>query len=321
MRARRPWFDKLSDQAPNRMVARKNAPGRNRTYDLALRRRALYPLSYRRGRRSVPPVATLPGVEALVRYRKLIVWLVMACAATAGGVAFAVTHISPPPTPRESAPTARSASEPPAIAAADRRQIDGTLDAFLASAVERRDPGASFALATPALRAGKTRAQWAAGHIPVMPYQAANPDAHDYRITYVNGGQLGLELLLHPAPGYDMGAIAFSVRMKRLGGRWLVDTFYPNAVFAKEGEGSNIRAVPDLGPLAGTRVQERADRSTLWIVFPLAVLGLPLLGALAFFALSFVRSARRRRSPPEERVLVDWGSLRDSQGNARRRGE
>ena len=39
---------------------REDAPGRNRTYDLALRRRTLYPLSYRREAVSLPPGRSPP---------------------------------------------------------------------------------------------------------------------------------------------------------------------------------------------------------------------------------------------------------------------
>jgi hypothetical protein len=249
-------------------------------------------------------------VEALARHRKLIAWVAVSLAAAGGVVAFAVTHISPPPSP--GAPTtAAPAKAAPQIAASDRRQIDGTLDAFVASAVERRDPARAYALATPGLRAGKTRAAWASGQIPVMPYKSSNANAHGYRITYATGDQLGLELLLHPAARYDMGPIAFTVRMKRIGGRWLVDTFYPNAIFAKQGERANIRAEPDLGPLVGTQVQERQRLSNLWILVPLAVLSLPALGAVAFAGLSLVRSARRRRTPVTDRPLVDWGAMRE----------
>src|SRR6476469_8781459 len=38
----------LSEGSKTLMVDRESAPGRNRTYGLALRRRTLYPLSYRR---------------------------------------------------------------------------------------------------------------------------------------------------------------------------------------------------------------------------------------------------------------------------------
>jgi hypothetical protein len=109
--------------------------------------------------------------------------------------------------------------------------------------------------------------------------------------------------------------------MKRLHGRWLVDTFYPNAMFAKEGDRSNIKAEPDLGPLAGTRVSERPGLSPLWIALPLAVLGLPVVGALAFLAISLARSARRRSSPQDERAMINWGSLRESQPPGRHPAE
>src|SRR3954465_5744771 len=52
------------------MRAVRNAPGRNRTCDLALRRRALYPLSYwRRGEASLPAVGRwyVPAVDVSTR--------------------------------------------------------------------------------------------------------------------------------------------------------------------------------------------------------------------------------------------------------------
>src|SRR3954465_8322455 len=51
----------------------RSAPGRNRTYDLALRRRTLYPLSYRRGGSSLPPAAgaTAHGATRLGYARRM----------------------------------------------------------------------------------------------------------------------------------------------------------------------------------------------------------------------------------------------------------
>src|SRR5688500_6212666 len=46
----------LAPRARLRQRKRGHAPGRNRTCDLALRRRTLYPLSYRRAQRSLPAV-------------------------------------------------------------------------------------------------------------------------------------------------------------------------------------------------------------------------------------------------------------------------
>lgn len=55
-RARKPSSGALRNQKSGRFQAFRNAPGRIRTYDLPLRRRTLYPLSYGRvrGEISVP---------------------------------------------------------------------------------------------------------------------------------------------------------------------------------------------------------------------------------------------------------------------------
>jgi hypothetical protein len=50
----------LSERPKSLMNTGLYAPGRNRTYDLALRRRTLYPLSYRRGRVILPVPSPAP---------------------------------------------------------------------------------------------------------------------------------------------------------------------------------------------------------------------------------------------------------------------
>src|SRR6266550_7464302 len=51
--------------AQRRRMSFGYAPGRNRTCDLALRRRTLYPLSYRRGRISVAPMEVTARISTL----------------------------------------------------------------------------------------------------------------------------------------------------------------------------------------------------------------------------------------------------------------
>src|SRR5919198_6671942 len=108
------------------------------------------------------------------RSGRLLRYLVVA--GLAGLVAAAVLvdrSPSPPTTPGK--PLSKDTETP--LTAADRRGIDHALDVFLRSAVERRDVARSYDVVTPALRGGKTRAQWTANHLPVMPYQAREPDA------------------------------------------------------------------------------------------------------------------------------------------------
>ena len=58
------------------------------------------------------------------------------------------------------------------MTAARKRAIDALLATFVPAAVERRQPLRALPLVTPAFRAGVTRADWARGNLPVMPYRA-----------------------------------------------------------------------------------------------------------------------------------------------------
>ena len=60
MQRRRPNIAAADHRRPTLQRWRESAPGRNRTYDLALRRRTLYPLSYRREAVSLPPGGSPP---------------------------------------------------------------------------------------------------------------------------------------------------------------------------------------------------------------------------------------------------------------------
>ena len=119
------------------------------------------------------------------------------------------------------------------LSAADRRAIDAELDLFVGGVVARRDPLAGWALSTPHLRAGSTRAEWARGDVPVYAYPARGPQFHDWVIDYSFRNSVGLELGVQPRRGAKVGNAAFDVDLKRVGGRWLVDSIYPRAIYPR----------------------------------------------------------------------------------------
>jgi hypothetical protein len=202
----------------------------------------------------------------------------------------------------------------------DRAQINHSLDVFLQSAVERRDVARSYDWVTPQLRGGKSRADWVADRLPVIPYRSREQTAHHWRLTYAKPGEAGMELLLHPARSEKLGPIAFTIRVKQVGRRWLVDTWYANALFAKQGDRSNIVAVPDLGPAAVPDHGAADDRpSSAWIGIPLMIVMLPIAIGLVLGAVALVRWARNRRRPAidDERALISWEAYRQQQ----RRGD
>jgi hypothetical protein len=232
-------------------------------------------------------------------------------AAALVGVIWAVAT-SPGPAPPTTPGNPLQSAEDVPIKAADRQAITATLDAFVASAVERQHPERSYTLVTQDLRASTTRDEWKAGTMPVFPYQAKEQHMDGWHSTYSRPGRVGLELLLHPAvsAGPEVGAIAFTVAMERHHGKWLVANFYPNAMFAPETERSNIKAEPDLGPAAKPDVTLNPSQlDQKWILVPFALAALPLLagiGYLAWTAIGRIRGSRQPQSEADRRALESW---------------
>jgi hypothetical protein len=132
-----------------------------------------------------------------------------------------------------------------------RHAIDTLLDSFVPAAVERRDPTRALSLVTPGFRAGVTRADWARGSLPVMPYQAEGDRFHGWTLDYSLADEIGVDLMLRPGAREKMGAVAFTAVFKRHDKRWLIDSFVPAAFFAPDHVRiKKILAQPDLTPAA-----------------------------------------------------------------------
>jgi hypothetical protein len=189
------------------------------------------------------------------------------------------------------------------VSAADRLAIDRLLDRFVPSAVARRDPDAAWALATSALRAGTTRADWRRGNIPVQPLEVRGSTFHGWKPSYSYRNEANFELLVHARRGADVGAIAYTVDVKRVGGLWLVDEFAPNALFAAEGKKSQIVAGVDYGPSGALGVPPKNDsHSGAWLTVPLVFMVLPGIGLVCLFSVLWLRHRREERIYREARV-------------------
>jgi hypothetical protein len=199
------------------------------------------------------------------------------------------------------------------LSRADRQAINRTLDAFVASAVKRHDAGASYDLVTPQLRAGTSRAAWAKGSLPVYPYPARGTSFHDWTIDYVLRNDVAFELMFQPGRGSKLDPIAFSGEVKKIRGRWLVDSFYPAATFAAHGAkvvGPRDFTAQTYGNDAG-----ESRLSAVWFAVPGVLIAGILLVPLAMLLVGWRRGrkARRRayRSPAEQRRDDEfWERLR-----------
>ncbi len=106
----------------------------------------------------------------------------------------------------------------------DRRAINRTLDAFVNSAVKRRDVGASYDLVTAQFRGGTSRAAWKKGTLPVYPYPARGRSFHEWTVEFASPGDVGFQLLVE-SRNLKTDAIEYTGEVKKIHGRWLIDSF------------------------------------------------------------------------------------------------
>jgi hypothetical protein len=100
-------------------------------------------------------------------------------------------------------------------------------EAFVASAVARKDLAKSWELASPELRGHLTRADWLTGSIPVQPYPVGKATARYTVVTsHPDEAVLGVAFVPHSAatPPGD-----FLITLDRSGGTWLVSSWVPNS--------------------------------------------------------------------------------------------
>ena len=182
---------------------------------------------------------------------------------------------------------------------ADRREINRVLAAFIPAAVERKDPLRAYHLATREMRESATLAEWKRGDIPVYPYPAS--ERRSWTLNFSYPGQVNFDLFIQPKKNADVGPIAFTVEMRRGKGRhWLVDSFFPTAMFPKpttKSAGGQPLAQPDLSPanVRGTSQTGKQRVSTYFFFVPVVMLGLVLLIPLVMFVRGKLREERAER--------------------------
>jgi hypothetical protein len=203
--------------------------------------------------------------------------------------------------PNDSAPTSAPTSgsvyvedRPVKLTPAMRREINETLNRFVPAAVLRRDTMEAYELATPNLRAGASREEWEQGEIPVFP-AAVRPPYNGWLLNYSIQNNVNVDLMLKTTKQEkEISAYSYNVDLKRIGGRWRVESFYPVAQFRRTSleNGTKVVASYDFVPLqyqgaSGTNEDEKR-------LFTLAVLSIPALG-LALVALLFAAQYLRNR--------------------------
>jgi hypothetical protein len=208
-------------------------------------------------------------------------------------------------------PTAAAA---PRLSAADRAAISRTIDVFVNHAVKRADTAAAYHVIAPEMRPGIGPKEWARGDIPVYPFPARGQH-HPWNVLYVNREEVGLELELIPRPHSKVGPIIFQIYLRPArAGRWLVDSFMPVATLAPlNAKKAKVLSVRDFSPGAqGDARSAPGQLNRLYILAPLAMIGLVLLGLAAWGAGRAVR--HRRLQGPRRGALPPLPPSRVSTG-------
>jgi hypothetical protein len=119
---------------------------------------------------------------------------------------------------------------------ADRRRVEAVLQRFVDHAVARREPALAYDLVTQSIRGSSTRADWAAGNVPVYPYPAARQRVRVAWVWASYRNAVDFDVVLLPRKGAGVGPMAAGVDMKATGSgarrRWRVDSFTPREFYS-----------------------------------------------------------------------------------------
>jgi hypothetical protein len=178
------------------------------------------------------------------------------------------------------------------VTAAMRREVDALFDAFVPAAVARRDPPAAFDLTTASFRGDSTRESWAQGDLPVYPYKPKGRTFHGWTVQTSFRDDLSVELDLQPARAGE-GPIAFAVELRRVRGRWLIDSFFPRTSYAPtqpaSGSGGKGQEEPAASPLPKAK-------TGLFLAVAGGFFALIVIVPLAFFGAQWLSNRKARRS-------------------------
>jgi hypothetical protein len=181
----------------------------------------------------------------------------------------------------------------PRLTSADRAAIDRTLDVFVPAAIARRHPERAFAVVTPRLRQDTKRAQWARGNLPVSPYPAVGRRFHGWTIDMTSRDYAMIDTQLRPPTRSKLEMTNWTIELRKIRGRWLVDSALPTAFFPRKGSGSgNMHASNDLLPQPNLTRERHGRIGPIGFVVPATILVVLLGVPLGLWVASWRRNAR-----------------------------
>ena len=241
------------------------------------------------------------------RFRRRAVW-VGALAAVAGGVALLVVfvgntgHTVPQRFEAGKPQVVPPPPKPDVFTAAERRDVRAVATRFVESAVYRRHVDDSWGITTAQLHQGISRADWANGEIPVVPYSAEAVAEVRWRLDYSYAKDVALKVAFYPKPGSGAARQIFEIELENHGTdatpNWLVSYWAPSG-------GPQLQNAQPGGPKAPVVGVGRGQLGAVWLFAPVGLIVGGLVGVIVFV----VVRARLRRMRADRLYTLEDESL------------
>jgi hypothetical protein len=210
----------------------------------------------------------------------------------------------PSASPAKNAPPAQLVNQSKHVSAADRREIDRTLDQFIPAALGGRSAQTAWRLAGPELKGGTTLREWRHGTSPIPYYPPRDKTFHSWTTVDAGPTYVDFNLLIHPQHGPKGSSEVFSGQMLKRDGHWVVNGLYTIAVFARPDKKGRHEVGPAdfaAGPAAQSSGSapppsgHSASLGKVWLFAIAGVIVLVLLFPLGLGVASVIRSRRARQ--------------------------
>jgi hypothetical protein len=225
------------------------------------------------------------------RVRRRLAWLAGIGTAIAGVAVLTVVLPDGSSTPATTAPVSTAPAQvvrEPRTVPPPRRELNALLDAFIPDVIAGKNLLAGWELVTPDARGSYD--DWQRGVTPFQHFAAAGATFRGWRVDYSYPGDVGFDIFVSPVKR-TMVSMAFRGEAKKVGDRWRIAVFYPQATFQPAGRTQRVWADTDLQPQAVGAAGTHARLSPAWLLAPAGVVGGLALGLLAF---AVARTLRRR---------------------------
>jgi hypothetical protein len=200
--------------------------------------------------------------------------------------------------------TTTHAAKPFTLTPAMRLEIDSVVQAFVRTAVVRRNLDTAWELASAKLRGSITRERWRAGELPVFPFPEQAFAKADWRLRFTFGRTAAIDVMVLPKPGSGLRTLVYGVELTDYGApghrHWLVDTWFPQTTLTTGEPPATTQTTVGTGVTTGPNPYRKGKLDARWLLVPLGVLTLIALVPLFLLVRGIVRrrwATRRYRDP------------------------